>query len=58
MGREVDAEITELLREHEDAFEDNELLQVRELMYETAFIAQSAGFELGVHYFYEMFLRP
>lgn len=58
LGKEVDAEISELLREHESVFGDDELAQIRELMYETAFIAKSAGFELGVHYFYKMFLQP
>ena len=57
IGKEVDSEISELLHEHERAFGTQELEQVRELMYETAFIAQSAGFELGVHYFFKLFLR-
>ena len=55
--REVDSEILELLHEHEEAFEKKELEQVRELMFETAFIAQSAGFELGVHYLFKLLLR-
>ena len=57
IGREVDSEILELLHEHEDVFEKGEIERVRELMYETAFIAQSAGFELGVHYFFKLLLR-
>lgn len=57
MGKEVDAEISVLLRKHEGTFEKKELDEVRELMYETAFIAQSAGFQLGLQYFIKLLLR-
>lgn len=57
IAKEVDAEILGLLREHGEAFDKDEREQVKEMMYETAFIAQSAGFELGVHFFLKLFLR-
>lgn len=50
ISKEVDTEILGLLREHESTFDKGECDQIKELMYEAAFIAQSAGFELGVHY--------
>lgn len=54
IGKEVDAEIIGLLREYEETFEKGELEQIKNLMYQTAFIAESAGFQLGVHYFFKL----
>lgn len=54
ISKEVDTEILGLLNEHEGDFDKGERDQIKELMYETAFIAQSAGFELGIHYFFRL----
>lgn len=57
LGKEVDEEILKLLRENEEAFEEEELDQIKNLMYESAYIAESAGFQLGMHYFLKLFLH-
>lgn len=48
LGKQLDNELVELLKPHEDKFNDDDIETIKALMYQFAYEAEECGFLLGV----------